>query len=414
MIVLMAAASGVNYASNVVFSRVLTPASFGDLTVLLALTVIVAVPSGAAQTVVAARLAAHLAAGQPLKAAYLIRHAAAHVGVYVAILGLVYLASTPFLGDLLSLQSQTTLIALTPMLVLSCFTPLAFGILQGLGRFVALGLVLLWIAVARILIGVPWALSDFGGGPGGALLGMALGNLIALIVTGWVVREYLLRRGTGAATTGLRRRPGTEAISAGGAFIMFAVLSNFDVVLAKLSLSPGESGRYAALATIEKIIFFLPAAFMLLVVPRAARARVETGTATGVVRMTALAVASTTLLVVVPAAVAPEFVLRTMFGARYVDAADGVLPIALAGTGLALINLLVVYTVAMRDRRWPALLVAGAGVQAVAILTAGDTASDVAVAQAITVWLILLANELLFHPLLRAGRSARTRVEPGS
>ncbi|MDQ4040478.1 MAG: oligosaccharide flippase family protein [Actinomycetota bacterium] len=404
MFALTLAASGVNYASNIVFSRVLTPASFGDLTALLALTVVAAVPSGAAQTVMADRIAAHMASGQPMKAAYLIRHATAHLMVYVAILGCVYLISTPFLDDALNLQSANTLIALTPMLLLSFFTPLAFGILQGLERFVALGLVMLWIAVSRIAFGVPWALSDFGGGPGGALLGMAIGNLLALIATGWVIREYLLRRGTGAATAGLRRRLDTVALSAGGAFVGFAILSNFDVVLAKITLDPAESGNYAALATIGKIIFFLPGAVALLMVPRAARARVKHGSATRVLRLAALAVTAATLALTVPAAIAPEFVVRTMFGGEYVASSDGVLPIALAGAGTALINLLVVYTVAIGDRRWLSLLLAGVAVQVATILTFGESAADVAIAQAVTVWLVLVVNELLFHPLLRAAR----------
>lgn len=410
MIVLTSAASGINYASNIVFSRVLTPASFGDLTALLALTVIAAVPSGAAQTVIADRLASQMAAGERAKAAYLIRYAAAHLGVYAVILGAVYLVSTPFLGDLLSLQSPSTVIALAPMLMLSFFTPLAFGILQGLERFVALGLVMFWIAVSRIAFGVPWALSDFGGGPGGALLGMAVGNLVALVATIWIIREYVLRRGTGAATTGVRRRPDTVTLSAGGAFIGFAILSNFDVVLAKIALDPGESGHYAALATIGKIIFFLPSAVALLMVPWAARARVQHGSSAHVLRLSALAVAATTLVLIVPAAAAPEFVIRTMFGSEYVGAAGGVLPIALAGAGLALVNLLVVYTVAIRDRRWLLLLLASVSIQVVAILGAADSAGDVAIVQAATVGLVLLVNELMFYPLLRTGWASRRQA----
>jgi hypothetical protein len=45
MMALTLLASGVNYASNLVFSRVLTPAGYGDFTALIALTVIDAVPA---------------------------------------------------------------------------------------------------------------------------------------------------------------------------------------------------------------------------------------------------------------------------------------------------------------------------------------------------------------------------------
>jgi hypothetical protein len=97
-----------------------------------------------------------------------------------------------------------------------------------------------------------------------------------------------------------------------------------------------------------------------------------------------------------------------MFGEGYVEAADGVLPIVLAGTGLSLIYLLVVYTVAMQDRRWTFLLLAGVIAQVVVILNC-ETPTSVATAQAAIIWGALLVNELLFHPLLVAERFALRR-----
>jgi O-antigen/teichoic acid export membrane protein len=404
MMVLTLGASAVNYGSNLIFSRVLTPAGYGDFTALIALTVIVAVPSGAAQTIVADRLAAYGAAGDRRTVAYLIRHASAHVLVYASVIGLLYCACIPLVSSLMNLQSTGSAIALAPMLVLSFFTPVAFGILQGLERYVALGMVMLWIAVSRILFGVPWALSSFGHGPGGAFLGMAVGNLTALAVVWWIVRHQRAARGTGAARAGLRRRLDAKTMAAGGAFVAFAVLSNFDVVLAKLVLDSHASGEYAALATIEKIVVFLPGAVALLMVPSAAKARTSAGSAHKVLRVSALVVLAATTLVAVPAMVAPHLVIETMFGSDYADASAGVVPIALAGLGLALLYLLVVYTVAINDRRWVLLLVSGMVVQAGAILLYHGSPAEVARAQAVTVWLVLLVNELLFHPLARASR----------
>ena len=57
MVLLTLLASATNYASNLIFSRVLEPASYGDLTALLALLVVITVPTGAAQTVIAERVA---------------------------------------------------------------------------------------------------------------------------------------------------------------------------------------------------------------------------------------------------------------------------------------------------------------------------------------------------------------------
>jgi O-antigen/teichoic acid export membrane protein len=195
-----------------------------------------------------------------------------------------------------------------------------------------------------------------------------------------------------------------RTVTATVAFVAFAVLSNLDILMAKLWLGTHDSGLYAALATIEKLIIFLPGAVAVVMVPAASRARVSGGSASRVLRISALLVAATTLVVAVPAAVAPHLVLETMFGSKYNGAVDGVLPIAIAGAGLAMVNLLVTYVVATRDRRWVWLVVGGVVVQAAAMSVWHSSPAQIAVVQACVVVGVLAVNELLFHPLLRASR----------
>lgn len=403
MVVLTLLASVTNYASNIVFSRLLSPASYGDFTALIAFSVIASVPTGAAQTVVAERIAVLQAEGKRERVRYLIRHATAHVGTIAVLLGALYIACIPLVKTALGLQAIGPAIALAPLLVLSFLVPVAYGVLQGMEKFVALGLLLFGIAGSRIAFGVPWTVLA-NGGAGGALIGQALGNLFALIATAWLIRDYLLRRGTGAAAAGMRRLPNRRTLSASGAFIAFALVSNLDVLLAKLLLSPHAAGQYAALATVEKIVVFLPAAIAVVMVPSAAKARHAEGSAARVLRIAALLVVVTTMLVAIPAAIAPHFVINTMFGAKYLGVTSGVLPIVCAGAGLALLYLLVVYTVAIQDRRWVWLLAGGVVLQVAAISALHSSPVEIATVQACVIAVILIANELVFHPVLRAER----------
>jgi len=395
-------ASAVNYASTLVFSRLLSPASFGDLTALLALSVVLAVPTGAAQTVVAERIASHRAAGDEDRARYLLRHALAHVGVVAVLAGALYAAAIPLVDRALDLQAPGPAIALTPVIALSFVVPVLLGALQGMERFIAFGLMSLAIAVARVAFGVPWV--ELGGGSGGAIAGQGLGMLVVLVVALWLLRDRLARRGAGAATSGLRRRPDVRAVSASTAFIGFALLSNLDILLAKVFLDAEEVGIYAALATIGKVVTFLPAAVALVSVPSAARARAGSRERVRVLRVAALLVALTTAVFAVPAAVAPELVVRVMFGEAYLAARSGVLPIVAAGAGLALLYLLVVYSVTIQDRRWVWLLVGGVALQVGAIAAFHGSAHEIAVAQAVVILVVLLVNEAAFHSLVRPVR----------
>ncbi|HTA97444.1 MAG TPA: hypothetical protein VK730_07350 [Solirubrobacteraceae bacterium] len=408
MIGLTLLASVTNYGSNIIFSRLLSPSSYGDLTALIAFSVIAAVPTGAAQTIVAERIAVLQAEGNHDQARYLIRHAMAHVAMIALILGLIYAACIPLIKPALGLQAIGPAIALAPLLVLSFLIPVAFGVLQGMERFVALGALLLLVAISRIAIGVPWTLA--GGGAGGPLFGQAIGCLLAIGATALLSRRYLLGRGSGAARAGLRRRPDRRTMTAGGVFVAFALISNLDVLLAKIMLSPHAAGEYAALVTIEKIVIFLPGAVAVVMVPSAAKARHADGSAGRVLRIAALLVTSATLLVAIPAALAPHLLLQLMFGDKYVNAAAGVAPIVCAGAGLALLYLLAVYTVAIQDRRWVWLLIAGVVLQVSAIGLLHSSPTQIATVQAGVVIAVLIANECIFHPILRAERLFLSRA----
>lgn len=409
LVVLTTVASGLNYGSSLVFSRILTPASFGDFTALLALTVIVAVPTGAAQTVIAARIAELRARDDANGIRYFVRHAMAHIATISLALGLLYVACIPLLVELLDLQATGPAIALIPLLVLSFFMPAAYGLLQGFERFVALGWVLILVAASRIVLGVPWALAD-SGGAGGPLGGQAVGNAIALgVIAGLLGRSVLTARGTGAARSGVRRRPDRRSLEVGGAFVAFAILSNADVLLAKLFLLPTAGGHYAALATLEKVMLFLPGAVALAIVPEAARARIGRAGSRRVLHRGVMWVFGSSLVVALPALIAPALTLRLMFGEDYVDAAGGVRPIVVAGAGLALVYLLIVFTVALQERRLRLLLVAGLIGQVAAIAAFHGSVTAVAVAQMVVVLVLLAANEAWGYPIVRTAPASASK-----
>jgi hypothetical protein len=77
-----------------------------------------------------------------------------------------------------------------------------------------------------------------------------------------------------------------------------------------------------------------------------------------------------------------------------------VLPAVIAGSGLAMLNLVCVYAVAIRNRPWMLVLCAGIVLQAVAISLFHDSPTEIAWAQACVGLIALLANEVGFHSLV--------------
>jgi O-antigen/teichoic acid export membrane protein len=397
-VLLTQAANAINYASNLVFSRQLGTVGFGELTSLLALALVLAVPLGAAQTIVAERVAVAHAAGDQERVAFLARHALGHVFTLGSIAGIVYLACIPLIISVLDIREPGPVIALAPFVVLNFVSTVATGVLQGTRRFTALGWLIFAAAASRLAFGLPWAMA--GGGAGGAIGGQSLGLLVVMLVVGWRFRSSWAPRGTNAAALGMRRRLDMRTFSASGAFVGFAILSNLDVVLSRLYLDGDAAGVYAALSTIAKLIIFLPIAIAVLMVPRAAIAHATDGQdGAGVLRSAVWAAMASCLLIAVPAVAFPGKLVDLMFGAGYETARDGVLPMVLAGAGLATLYIICTYSVAIRDRRWLILLAIGIVVQVTTIGLMNDTPVDIAWAQAITIGIVIALNELAFHSL---------------
>jgi O-antigen/teichoic acid export membrane protein len=391
-------ASAMNYASSIVFSRVLSPVGFGDLTAMLALGAVIAVPTTAAQTVIAERVAVHVAGGRMDNVRYLIRHGFAHILVLALLGTAVYVLCIPLVVRVFSLRVPGPAIALTGVVFCGFLLPFALGILQGLNRLVLFGLLLVAISTARIVFGVGWAALD--GGAGGAIGGQALGMAGVLALSAWMLRDVMLRRGSGAATAGLRRKPDTRTVTASAAFVAFAVISNLDLLLAKIFLPGHDAGIYAAMATVGKVVTFLPAAVAVAMVPNAARAHLN-GESRRVLRHSAVLVAGAAGLAAVPTLVAPRLVVDVMFGSGYEQAADALAPMVIAGAALAMLNLLVVYSVAIRDQRWPLLLLVGVGIQVSGVSLFHDSPGQVALVQATAALTVLGLNELISHSLVR-------------
>jgi O-antigen/teichoic acid export membrane protein len=216
----------------------------------------------------------------------------------------------------------------------------------------------------------------------------------------WLLRSHVRRTGNAAAWSGIRRRPDVAGVAAGAAYVFFAVIANFDVVLAKVFLDPKLAGEYAALSTIGSVITFLPASVAVIVVPTATKAGNSPGDRAHVLRLSALMVSLAAAVAIIPAIAAPTFVIKVMFGSQYLSSTPGVLPIVCAGGGLALLYLLVTYTVTIEDSGWTWMLGLGMLLQFGLIALFHHSVTQVAGMQAVTVLVLLIVNEIWFHPLL--------------
>lgn len=395
----------VSYAGTLLLSRLLDPTGFGDLMALLALAIIIAIPAAAAQTVVASRVTFWRTAGTAEDLSRFVRHALAHMAVVATFATLLYAACIPLVVKAFSLQAPGPAIALTPLVGLSFFFAVIAGVLQGSERYALLGVLNLVVTFARYGLGVAWAAA--GGGAGGAIGGQAIGIALVTVAALVLMRPMIAGRGSGAASSGLRRMPDLRTMTASLGFLAIAVLSTVDLVLAKAFMTPVDAGLYAALTVVGKAILFLPIALAQVVVPPAVKSQESAGGRAGVLRRSAVPITLSCAVIGIPLIVAPSFWMGLLFGQDYAGAGPGVLPMVIASVALSLLFLVLTFSVALADKVWALILVPGMVLQVVGIALFHASPAQVAWVQAAVMVALLLVNEFFFHPLVRRPRHLR-------
>jgi O-antigen/teichoic acid export membrane protein len=354
----MAAANALNYAFNLVMSRLLGPADFGALGALLALVLVGTVPGVALQAVVARHTTL---AGQAVGRLWS-RVLVAVVAVGGA-LGLLTVAASPAVAAFLHLPSLGPCLwlaaALLPLPLLSAVQ----GMLQGREWFGVLAAVLLAAAAGRLAVGL--GLVEGGLGVEGALAATAIGSAVAVLVAvprlraqgGWELRRGGWRwpgKGSPAAAVA------GEVAAAAAGVLGLLLLANVDVLLARHFLPAEESGLYAAGAVLTKIAFWAPQFVVTLVFPRL----VTAADRRRLLGRSAAVVAAVGAPLVVAAALAPQYAARLSFGEAYLDVGPTLPLFAALGTGLALVQLVLFTGMAAADRGLYRLLLAAVAAEA--------------------------------------------------
>jgi len=239
----------------------------------------------------------------------------------------------------------------------------------------------------------------------GAIGGLVAAQILALAYSAWQAHRLGLHK---PPHLKLWRKPDLALIRPHLRYALLVLvvslvsttLFSFDIIAVKHYFPPAVAGRYAGIATIARIIYFLTASIATVLL---SSVKLESGAAANrrlLARSDLLqaAIGGGTLLVFT---LAPDLITRLLIGARYVDVAYLLPKLSLALFILAFVNLLFNYDLALR--RTSTALVSILGAVAMGIFVAMHHASLGAVVDSL-VWgsLIILG--------LRAADSARRRL----
>ena len=386
-----------NYVFHLVAARSLGPELYGDLATLIAISGLIALPLGGVQVWVARYVAHYTAVGDEPAAHWFVRRAMTYTAIGGVVLTTALLALSWPLKNALGIASIAA-VALTALTAFPAATsPITWGLAQGLQRFSLIAVTYTSGAIARVALTV----LAFGVGlkVGGAMLATLASMLVALAVPIWVLRRWLE-----PAAPSARRVTRTEAarslIPVLLGLLAIAALTSIDVVVAKVALTGHEAGIYGSASLVGRVILYLPAAIITVLLPRVAARAADQLKTTDILRRSIVVTLTFCAISTVVYAAGGTAIVRVAFGADYADAAGLLWLFGIAMSGFALLNVLLVYHLGHDRSAFAWLLVSGAAAQIGLFLVFHESPRQLVVVDIVVAAALLAGHELLTRGLL--------------
>lgn len=264
---LLFAASMVANATNYAFRFFMSHSLGTDyriLDALLSVFMIISIPASAIQTATA-KYASDLGAGERYDEVSDLFLRSLRRIIPLCLVGLaVFLASANLIAGYLQIDRTTPVVLLGIAIFLALLLPAAAGVLQGLQRFITLGLMGIGGALVRLGAGVAFILLGFG--VNGAVGASVVSSLAGLAIAFFPLRPFLMRSGEGRADSSGVYRYFTPIIL----FLTCQSLLSFvDSIVVNHYFDREQANIYATAAIVGKAFLFLPTALALVLFPKA-------------------------------------------------------------------------------------------------------------------------------------------------
>ncbi|HEV2953378.1 MAG TPA: oligosaccharide flippase family protein, partial [Candidatus Dormibacteraeota bacterium] len=290
------------------------------------------------------------------------------------------------------------------------------GLLQGMQRFGALSLNLSIELVFRVT-GLVVALL-IGLKVGGAMAAVLGGVMVASVVGAYSLKDVIMSKPVPAP---LRTMVGFSILAALGTLGIF-LLYNTDTILAGVVLKDPTgvkvgtvSGYYGALNKIGTIIYFLTMSVGQVLFPKVIEAVAKDEHPGHLLAKSAGIVGLLGVGAIVVFGVLPGLIVGSLFGHDYSPIIPDVLPIGVAGLALSLDNLLIQFSIAVKDRVFIPILGLGVVIQCVAIFafhhTFGSIVYDVLLSQLAILVVLTIRCAILLPALSPAAALDLTPAE---
>jgi len=367
-----------NYLFQLYVGRMLGPSDYGIYSSLVALLYIMSVPSSTIQTSVAKLVSDYSSDHGKIK--YLLKYVFWKLTVIAVLVSVLFFISSIYIADFLRIDSKMYFFLLSILLLISFLTPVLIGALQGMQMFIQMGINNVAGAFFKLLSGI--LLVYFGFGVNGALLALFIGSLLALLIA-FMPLHFLKEN---------KEVNGNIKLLTYSAVVLLATIgltfvTNADLLIVKHYLSDTDAGYYAAAALLGKMVLFTTAPIAMVMFPKATVMNKENHNGGNLLRNGLLYTGGISFFIVAVFLLIPEFIVRLLFGSKFLEINGLLVYFAAAMAFFSLANTFVFYDLATRKYRFLYILGAVSVLEVVLISLYHDNS--------LTVVRILLASMMI-------------------
>src|SRR3989344_4563940 len=316
--------------------RVLGPSAYGVLGTLLTILYIINVPFNTIQTTIS-KFTTNLKTNNEINSVnYLLRSSLKKILIYSSIVFLGYIILSRFIADFLKITNILPVILIGTLVVFALLLAVTWGVIQG---FIKLGLGVLLVL--------------FGLGVNGAVIAIALSFLLPFLLTLFTLKKYFSKGEKKYSTKDIFHYSIPVLI----AMMSITLLFSLDVFLVKHYFSDIESGYYAALAMLGKVIYFGSISIVYVMFPKVVELNTKKLPSKGILLKSLGIVFAFCGLATMFYFIFPRFTVNLLFGKEFLSVVPLLGRFAIFMGLLSLIYVLIFYNLSVHKKSFIYILI---------------------------------------------------------
>jgi len=336
----------INFFYHIIMGRLLGPSEYGVLASIISFLFITAAITSTIQTTSAKYTSVYLVEDDIGKIRNFFYTITKRLLIFIVVIFIIIIIFINKIASFLKIDSIYPIIFLGFITIGGLLISIGRGTLQGVKKFKSLGINLVLEVLLKLILGI--ILVYFGLKANGAIFGFMLATLFSYLFIFLPLREILRGKIDDNVNSKINIRKFYKSIflilvSA----ILFSLLSYTDIILVKHFFTSYETGYYSAAAQIGRIILFFPGAVSIVIFPRLSEKFTKKENLQSTILKSLAIIALTSIAFLIIYFFFPEFIMKLVYGSKYLAASGLVFKYGIFMTFISFIFLQIFYFISI-------------------------------------------------------------------